>query len=311
MKLRNFAFVLGASVVTLVSVQAGAITISDASNAFTVGIGPNGELFDSAAFIGFRRNSDGGDFISPGTPRDAWGITSTAGSAYADSQFGGTAGITGTTVTSTANAATYTTLTSVGFKVVQNYSFVTPNILAIQSVVTNTSGGSLSAIFRRTVDLDIFPTEFNENTFGPVGSSPMVVASSYFGFESADPAVAYGSSCFAGCNATGDLGEGIDISLGTLGAGGSASFVYYYGINQTGQTLAQLFAQGQSVGVDYLIGSQSVENGVYPNTGANSAFLGFGDVAITGVPEPTSWAMLIAGFGLVGAAMRRRVALTA
>ena len=311
MKLRNFALVLGASVATLVSVQAGAITISDTTNAFTVGIGPNGELFDYASYIGFKRNSDGGDFISPGTPRDSWGITSSAGSAYADQAQFGTAGITGTVVSSTANTATYTTTTSVGFSVVQNYSFLTPNILAIQSKVTNISGGALTGIFRRNVDLDIFPTAFNENTFGPIGSSPLVVASSFFGFENPDPAVAYGSSCFAGCNATGDLGEGIDISLGTIAAGGSASFVYYYGINQTGQTLAQLFAQGQSVGVDYLIGSQSVENGIYPNTGANSAFLGVGDVAIAGVPEPTSWAMLIAGFGLVGAAMRRRVALAA
>jgi len=32
---------------------------------------------------------------------------------------------------------------------------------------------------------------------------------------------------------------------------------------------------------------------------------------ITGVPEPTTWAMLILGFGLVGGAMRRRAALSA
>jgi hypothetical protein len=28
--------------------------------------------------------------------------------------------------------------------------------------------------------------------------------------------------------------------------------------------------------------------------------------AVDGIPEPTSWAMLIAGFGLVGASARRR-----
>jgi hypothetical protein len=31
----------------------------------------------------------------------------------------------------------------------------------------------------------------------------------------------------------------------------------------------------------------------------------------SGVPEPASWAMLIGGFGLTGAAMRRRKAMTA
>jgi hypothetical protein len=33
--------------------------------------------------------------------------------------------------------------------------------------------------------------------------------------------------------------------------------------------------------------------------------------SIGAVPEPASWAMLIAGFGLVGAAQRRRVARAA
>jgi hypothetical protein len=31
-------------------------------------------------------------------------------------------------------------------------------------------------------------------------------------------------------------------------------------------------------------------------------------IGVGGVPEPASWAMLIAGFGLTGAAMRRRAA---
>ena len=34
----------------------------------------------------------------------------------------------------------------------------------------------------------------------------------------------------------------------------------------------------------------------------------FGANADTGVPEPATWAMMIAGFGLVGGAMRRRKA---
>ena len=36
-----------------------------------------------------------------------------------------------------------------------------------------------------------------------------------------------------------------------------------------------------------------------------------GNPPVPGVPEPATWAMLIAGFGFVGAALRRRTALTA
>ncbi|MBS3960497.1 MAG: PEP-CTERM sorting domain-containing protein [Sandarakinorhabdus sp.] len=35
------------------------------------------------------------------------------------------------------------------------------------------------------------------------------------------------------------------------------------------------------------------------------------NVLVTQVPEPATWAMLIAGFGLVGFAMRRRRTLSA
>ena len=33
------------------------------------------------------------------------------------------------------------------------------------------------------------------------------------------------------------------------------------------------------------------------------------DAAVLGVPEPATWMMMIGGFGLVGAAMRRRAKL--
>lgn len=40
------------------------------------------------------------------------------------------------------------------------------------------------------------------------------------------------------------------------------------------------------------------------NTGTNGSFSGF--FSLTAVPEASTWAMMIAGFGLVGAGMRRR-----
>ncbi len=41
------------------------------------------------------------------------------------------------------------------------------------------------------------------------------------------------------------------------------------------------------------------------------SFYDLTSVSVTGVPEPANWAMLIAGFGLVGALMRRRRAVAA
>jgi hypothetical protein len=53
------------------------------------------------------------------------------------------------------------------------------------------------------------------------------------------------------------------------------------------------------------IGIQAPQGGSF--TSASGEFLGFAQTPGTGVvPEPASWAMLIAGFGLVGATMRRR-----
>jgi hypothetical protein len=45
------------------------------------------------------------------------------------------------------------------------------------------------------------------------------------------------------------------------------------------------------------------------NCGRNPGFEGLVNVGTAPVPEPASWALLIAGFGLTGAAMRRRRAV--
>ncbi len=66
--------------------------------------------------------------------------------------------------------------------------------------------------------------------------------------------------------------------------------------------------------VNFIAGAGEVITGlVFTSTGVAFEFDSFyADSAITGqgIPEPSSWAMLIAGFGLVGAASRRRNRLT-
>ncbi len=46
--------------------------------------------------------------------------------------------------------------------------------------------------------------------------------------------------------------------------------------------------------------------GIWGTSGADRGFATYVDVTSSVVPEPASWALLIAGFGLTGAAMRRR-----
>lgn len=305
--------IAAASTTALVCAAAPAVantTFSDASGQYQVGVGPDGELYDSNTNIGLQ-NPAGADYISPGTPRDSWGITGSTGSAYADYEEFGTSNITGTTLTTGTTSATTISTTGTGLTVAQEFTFYNPNIVSIQETITNSTGADISGVvFRRDVDFDIFPSTFSENTFGPLGANPDVVASSYYGFENPDPAVPFAFPCTGGCNVNGDLGAGIDLGLGTLGAGDSVTFAFYYGINAPGQTLDGLFAEAQGEGLAYLIGTQSTENGNYPNLGAGSAILGVsligGEAGPPAVPEPMTWAMMLSGFGITGVTLRRR-----
>ncbi|MDB5478991.1 MAG: hypothetical protein JWO83_44 [Caulobacteraceae bacterium] len=51
--------------------------------------------------------------------------------------------------------------------------------------------------------------------------------------------------------------------------------------------------------------AQSYAQAIYPE-GPNGQGFGYTQGFATGVPEPTTWAMLIAGFGLLGVSLRRR-----
>jgi hypothetical protein len=290
--------------------------ITDPSGAFAVGIGPNGELFDYTSYVGFQRVADGYDPLKPGDPRDSWGVSANGSSAWADQAGDGSSGVS-SIVSMGANGGTITTTASgLGLQVTQTYSFAPAgNILLIGTTVTNISGSVAdSVLFQRDVDWDVSPTEYNENSFGnPVTGN--VVDSSYHGFEYPDPLVAYGTSCAAGCNYTGDLGGGIELSLGNLAPGASASFTYLYGINSSqaiidggvqygGQTVDQLISEAQGLGAYYWIATQSSENGAHPNLGENSAIIGV--IPSTSIPEPASFVAMAMGLAVLAARSRRR-----
>jgi hypothetical protein len=181
------------------------------------------------------------------------------------------------------------------------------NVLAIATTVTNTTGSAMDIQFQRDIDWDVFPTEFDENTFAPsIAGAPMVIDSSFDGFENPAPSTPYFASCAGGCNQTSDLGGGIKLDLGTVGAGDSVSFVYLYGISQSGENVNGLLADAAAAGSYYTVATQSSENGPYgTGLGANSAFIGIAG-ATSAVPEPSTWPLAMVALGGLALKLRRR-----
>jgi len=302
MQFRSFLLGAATAVVasSLLAGSAGAVVITNGD--FSVGIGANGELYDSDAGVGFRRDGDGFDATAGSGRPDAW----SANGAYA-APFQDPVGVS-TTVNSTAPAtATLTTLTDGGLKVVQSYSFVGSNIVSIDTTVTNMGDDPLSVLFGRNVDFNLGLTPdgfFEEHVFAP-GVGGQISETSYFGGEPVDAASPYFGfySCSVGCDALGDLGAGIKLNLGSLGSLQSTHFTYFYGLNQTGQAVGNLVDQTKAAGASYVIAGESVD-------GSGNAFT-FGVGGLAAVPEPATWAMMIVGFFGLGAALRRRRAADA
>jgi hypothetical protein len=291
---------LSVTLLAATSAQAQA-TITDPTSSFSVGIGPNGELYDASNGVGFRRLSDGYDPLAPGSPRDSWGVETSGGSAYGDQADYGASNLTGTTQSFGASSGTSVSTTSVGVTVSQSYKFLQANVVKVTDTITNTSGGTLTGVmFQRDIDWDVSPTEFNENSFGaPIAGN--VNDSSYYGFENPDPSLPYIFSCAGGCNQIGDLGGGINVTLSNLSAGGSDTITYLYGISMLGESVNGLISEILADGGYYYIATQSSEAGYYPNLGTNSAII----AVSSGVPEPSTWAMMALGFIGLGFAARR------
>lgn len=277
------------------------VTISNGS--YTVGIGTNGELWDPTTGIGFLRHADAFDPLAQGIPRDSWGVSlGPDGGPWADQSYYGSIVNSTVTKTSAASATVVTPVSYLYYTLEQRYSFVAPNILKISEIIHNGQYHSYFW-FQRDWDVDVAPTPFAENSFGPIGSTPNVIESTLYGFEHPDASLPYSQSCPGFCNATGDLGGGIKVDFGTIvPANTSARVDYYYGISQPGQSSQALVQQAFSVGARFLVTTQSSENGAWPSSGGSSAFIGVD----TMVPEPASWAMMIAGFGLIGSVLRQR-----
>lgn len=190
------------------------------------------------------------------------------------------------------------------------------NLYQVKVTVENISGAATSnLLYRRAFDWDIEPTTFNEySTIQGTALATNVVLANNNGFCSSDPLDpcsdigASGDFIDAGPS---DIGAVFGFDFGALAAGETYTFNIFYGAALTeASALSSLSSVGAQI---YSFGQASTDQ----FGGTESTFIfgfdGVGGVIVVdpGVPEPAVWAQLITGFGLAGAALRRRRAVTA
>lgn len=275
------------------------------SGLFDVGINDTyGNLYDGDS-VGFRRNSDGSDYILPGTPREAYGVSQGSLFGHADG-----ASIGNFNLTPISSVFTPTTATIVvqmqDLLITNQYSFVAKNVLLDLVTIENTSSTSASVAYSRIVDMDLGAGGGFYEQITADARPGDVSGSSFDGFESPNPLIAFGADAGAsgGVFPAGDQGAGLLLTR-TLAAGDSWTFSIFHGFNQYLQTETGLRSQVYGLGATFLISGVDGNN---PATG-QSAVLGYaGDGFIeASVPEPTSMAIFaIGGLGLAAGAVRRR-----
>jgi type IV pilus assembly protein PilY1 len=260
------------------------------------------------SYTGLRDLRTGWESTAPGCLCEGWGVSDGTISGYANNA-NGIGGLTFGSFTSTASTAkTVSTMGSV-YEVTHDFKpSSNVNLYQVDVTVKNISGGATSTIlYRRTMDWDIEPTPFSEYSTikGAVGAANVIGANSN-GFCNSNPlAPCIGTNANFTDLGPLDHGANFDFEFDGLDDGESFTFTIFYGAAPTeSMALAALAAVGAEV---YSFGQANDDMlGTTPDRSTFIfAFKGVGGQEVV-VPEPGTWAMLIAGFGLVGFAARRR-----
>jgi type IV pilus assembly protein PilY1 len=178
--------------------------------------------------------------------------------------------------------------------------------------IMNTGASAISdLVYRRLMDWDVEPTAFNEYVTIQGWPASALLHTSDDGFESGNPLSSY-SGIIAPDNTNFtdsgpyDHGALFDFSFGSLAAGDTITFMIYYGaaLNEAdalaplGAVGAEVFSLGQS--------RDNIDGSTPDRSTFIFAFSGVGGTPVppSGVPEPSTWAMMLLGFGAVGFGLR-------
>jgi hypothetical protein len=286
--------------------------------------------------VGLRLITAAGDYESTadGCTCEGWGVGIRSGGTVttwggANSAVGGNTNLTAISFTSTASTATSTVrLTAGGLTISHAYApSSVPNLYQVTVTITNTSGAVIpDVVYRRVMDWDISPTQFNENVRISGWGATNLIGSGSNGFLSAKPLDLTGSvnGCTIGgaCNAnfettTGDdRGSFFDFSFGALAAGESKTFETFYGASTS---LTGILTALGTVGAEvYTAAWCAGTGGTGPTACAGKngpAVFAYGFKGVGGtvppelgtVPEPSTYALMATGLiGVIGLARRRR-----
>lgn len=254
-----------------------------------LGINVTGEL--NVDEVGITYIPTDGDGISPDCDCEGWGAadeTSTV-SGWATQDNGSTTNVATESFTITADTAVSTVLipdaTTPTMRVTHNYHpSVTPNLYEVTVTIENLSPNPIIPRYRRVMDWDIPPTEFDEYvTIQGTASSSRIVAASDNGFAEPDALAP-----LTWINFTGDAIDNLDTVLTPGGFGpdsdhgalfdfrfpslaptASSSFNIYYGAASTeAEANVALAAVNAEI---YSYGQANVEDG--PTLGIPNTFI--------------------------------------
>lgn len=161
----------------------------------------------------------------------------------------------------------------------------------------NNTGGNIDAVSNSATI-----NGFSVLIFDPSIMTPASLLNGFFASSTYD------------CSTAGVIGNSAYFGDGLAGAGATRTVSLDVSTGCSGSPIT--LAAGQKIGVALTLGVLANREGALTDAvatmdiaGSNSlkAQLLAGLSAASGVPEPTSWAMMLFGFGFVGAALRRRV----
>ena len=252
-----------------------------------LGVNPEGHLnaFDPVTgdFRGVQYLPTGGDAISPGCQCEGWGIanpsTFLSGWATVDNAFPSVSANL-ELVSFTSDGVEADSIVRIGGEIEVRHRFRPavgdPSLYVIDLTVTNLASVDATYIYRRVIDWDVPPTEF-EDYVTVAGSAPELVRVNNDGFGHPDPLVdpaldpqvePFVEGPFTDLGVF-DHGAMIDVSLGTVAPGQSRTVLLFYGATaDEASALSSLSAVGASV---YSLGQPSSPDG--PTLGVPNTFI--------------------------------------